>query len=311
MLVVLTGTNNFLLRQELKKLVGDFVSEHGDLALERLDGEDTDFTRASEALSSMPFLSNKKMVVLTSAANNKDLTEHIDVLLAMADDTTDFIVVEPKLDKRSVYYKTLKKQKNYHEFADPDEYSLVKWLSETAKNQGGELDANEARKLVDRVGPNQQMLANELDKLILYEPKISGQDIELLVESSPRSTVFDMLEAAFAGNTKRALELFAEQRQLRQDPQAMMALIAWQLHILAVIKFAGDRTPSQIASEARINPYVVNKSISIAKKIPSASLKKLIHETLELDIALKSEPIDAESALQNLLITIANVDTRV
>ena len=307
MITVLTGVNNFLVRNELDKLVGAFVAEHGDLALERMDGEDVDFARVSAALSSMPFLSNKKMVILSGAANNKSITERIEDLLSSADDTTDLIIVEPKLDKRSVYYKTLKKQKDYFEFAEPDESALTSWLTQAAKTQGGEISASDARNLVAKVGPNQQMLAGELEKLILYEPKISKETVDLLVESSPKSTIFDMLEAAFNGGPEKALRLFAEQRQLRQDPAGMMALIAWQLHILAVIKFAGDRSPGQIASEAHINPYVVNKSINIAKRLTVAEIKRLIHTTLELDVALKSQSIDADEALQNLLILIAEI----
>jgi len=308
MIVVLTGANNFLLRKQLREQVNAFVDEHGDLALERLDGETVDFNRVHEALSSVPFLSSKKMVILSDASSNKALTEHIDELLASADETTDFIIVEAKLDKRSVYYKSLKKQKNYNEYVEPDDYSLVKWLNEEAKARGGDLSTADARSIVDRVGSNQQLLSNELEKLILYRPKIDSEVISLLIEPSPRSTVFDMLEAAFNGRTKRALELYGEQRQLRKDPQAMIALIAWQIHILALIKVAGQRSPGEIAKEGRVNPFVVNKSISIAKRLSTQQIKDLIHETLLLDIALKSQPIDADSALKNLLLKISKIE---
>jgi DNA polymerase-3 subunit delta len=142
--------------------------------------------------------------------------------------------------------------------------------------------------------------------LLLYVPKITKQNIELLVESSPRSTIFEMLDAAFAGNSKRALKLYEEQRRQRVDPQAMLALISWQLHALALIKVAGDRSPGEIAREGGVSPYVVNKNITTAKRLTTQELKALIHETLRLDVRLKSEPIDADSALQNLLLAIAN-----
>ncbi|MCX6725151.1 MAG: hypothetical protein NTX80_01230 [Candidatus Saccharibacteria bacterium] len=283
MIVVLTGTNNFLLRKQLREQVNAFVDEHGDLALERLDGETVDFNRVHEALSSVPFLSSKKMVILSDASSNKAFTEHIDELLA-------------------------KKQKSYQEYAEPDDYSLVKWLNEEAKARGGDLSTTDARSIVDRVGSNQQLLSNELEKLILYRKKIDSDVISLLIEPSPRSTVFDMLEAAFNGRTKRALELYGEQRQLRKDPQAMIALIAWQIHILALIKVAGQRSPGEIAKEGRVNPFVVNKSISIAKRLSTQQIKDLVHETLLLDIALKSQPIDADSALKNLLLKISKIE---
>jgi DNA polymerase III delta subunit len=73
-IVILTGTNNFGLRAELQKLVAMFVAENDDMALERLDGDDASFERIQEALQSLPFLSDKKMVVLQApgiARNNR------------------------------------------------------------------------------------------------------------------------------------------------------------------------------------------------------------------------------------------------
>ena len=37
-------------------------------------------------------------------------------------------------------------------------------------------------------------------------------------------------------------------------------------------------------------------------------IKDLVHETLLLDIALKSQPIDADSALKNLLLKISKIE---
>ncbi|HXR50452.1 MAG TPA: hypothetical protein VN778_05505, partial [Verrucomicrobiae bacterium] len=64
MIVTLTGENSFSLHGELKQIVDSFVLEHGDLALERLDGEEVEFSQIYEALTSLPFLSVKKLVIL-------------------------------------------------------------------------------------------------------------------------------------------------------------------------------------------------------------------------------------------------------
>ncbi len=306
MVTILSGSNSFLLRLELKRLVDAFVSEHGDLALERLDGEAVDYNRVHEAVVSLPFLSSKKLVLVRDMGANKALTEHIADLLADVADSTDLIITESKLDKRGVYYKTLQKQLGFKDFGELDVASLAQWTTQTVTEQGGTISRSDASYLVDRIGPSQQLLAGELDKLLLYNQKITKETIDLLVEPSPRSTIFELLEAAFAGNTRRALKLYDEQRQLRVEPQAILALISWQLHILALIKTAGTRSSADIAREGGVSPYVVNKSMPIARRLSLPQLKDLIHQALELDISLKSQPIDADSALQNLLITIAS-----
>jgi DNA polymerase-3 subunit delta len=181
---------------------------------------------------------------------------------------------------------------------------LAKWLVDQAAAQGRTLESRDATYLIERVGANQQLLANEVEKLGLYDKVITKRTIDELTERAPQSTIFELLDAALAGKRKRALELYQEQRVMKVEPQQILALLGWQLHIMALVKTAGERDPSQIASEAKINPFVVRKTQGIVRNMTLAELKALIHEVLTLDIRLKSESIDADEALQNLIISL-------
>ncbi len=304
--MTLTGTNDFARTAELKKLVAAFVAEHGDFALERVDGDDADVARMRESISSMPFLTPRKMVVLRGPGKQKAWGEQIADALKGTSDSTDLIIVEPKLDKRLTYYKTLKKETDFREFNDLDANGLARWASDYAKIQGGALNANDARLLVDRVGLGQQLLQQEIDKLLAYDKQISKQSIELLTERTPQSTVFELLDAAFAGRTQQAMGLYREQRALRVEPQAIIAMLAWQLHVLALIKTAGTRTADDIAREAKLNPYVVRKSQGLVRGLPLEALKAQIARLLKLDIDLKTKSIDADEALQLYLLQLAH-----
>ncbi|HTE22378.1 MAG TPA: DNA polymerase III subunit delta [Candidatus Limnocylindria bacterium] len=303
MITTLTGANSFLLRHELNQLISDFVAEYTDMGLERLDGEEVSYDRMREALESLPFLASKKLVVLRSPGANKEFTEKAPELLSNVGDMTDVVIVEPKLDKRLAYYKFLKKNSEFKEFSDLDESSLSRWLVEQVTMQGGSLAQTDARYLVGRVAGGQQLLANELAKLLSYNPTVTRQTIDLLTDRTPQSTIFELLDAAMGGRSRQALELYQEQRAMKVEPQQIIALLAWQLHVLAVVKAAGDRDPAVIAREAKLNPFVVRKTQSLASRMNLPQIKKLIHDTLTLDIRLKSEPIDADEALQNLLAT--------
>jgi DNA polymerase-3 subunit delta len=304
-IAILTGSNSFGLRAELQKLVRSFVEEHGDMALERLDGEEAEFERIQEALQSLPFLASKKMVVLQSASANKQFVEKAENLLQELPESTDLIIVEPKLDKRSAYYKFLKKQKGYTEFNELDEHGLARWLTGLAKEKGSALSTSDASYLISRVGSNQQTLASELEKLSLYTDKIDRATIDELTAATPQSTIFQLLEAAFAGNTKRALELYAEQRALKVEPQQIIAMLTWQLHVLALLKTAQNKTPDEIARDAKISPYVVRKSASVARSLSLAQTKRLVGDLLIIDERLKSESLNADDILLNYLTTIS------
>jgi DNA polymerase-3 subunit delta len=215
------------------------------------------------------------------------------------------VIVEPKIDKRLSYFKLLKKIGDFKEFNELDGNGLTHWLVDQAKSRGGVMTISDANLLVDRIGINQQLLANELEKLLLYNPKINKESILLLTDKTPQSSIFDLLDAALNSKTELALELYIEQRQQKVEPAQIMALLAWQLHVLALIKTAGNRDTNDIASEAKINPYVVRKSTAIADKLSYDDLKKLISYVRELDHRLKSESIDPDEALTNLFIQMS------
>jgi DNA polymerase III subunit delta len=304
MILVLTGNNDFALQTELKKIKATFVKEQGDFGLEVIEAGSVDFGRLLESVNSLPFLANRRMIILLDPSTNKSIGENVDKLLEAVADTTDLIIVEPKFDKRLTLYKTFKKKTKIKDFAELDERGLSTWLSEEAKTRGGALQKADAQYLVQRVGMGQMGLHNELEKLLSYQPVITRSVIDLLTEPEPQSTVFDLLDAAFSGNPKRAIELYQDQRKQQVEPQAIMGMLCWQMHILAVVKANLKLGPSGIASAAKFNPYVVNKTLNLTRNQSLQDIKNLLKRVLDLDIRLKTESIDADEALQHLLLTI-------
>ncbi len=306
MVTTLSGGNSYALQSELQKLVSEFVATHSDIAVERLEGKEADFDRIRESLQSTPFLASRKLVVLRNPSDNKIFVNQAEQLLKELPESTDVILVEPILDKRLSYYKLLKKATIFHEFTEPDQSGLERWLNETIQKGGGSINPSEARFLVERVGINQQRLAHELDKLLLYDPKITHDTIMLLTDPTPQSTIFDLLDTAFNGNSKRTLELYRDQREQKVDMSQIIAMLTWQLRIIALIKTAAGRTFENIIKEAKLNPYTVRKSQTAASRITFDQLKKLITDLLLIDMRSKRENIDLDEALQLFLLNIAS-----
>lgn len=304
MIVTITGSNDYARRAELDKLVSAFTAEHTDMAVERLDGEEASAARMRESIQSLPFLTARKLVVLREPSKQKAFAEQITDALAAVSDTTDLILYEPKLDKRLAYYKTLKKQTDLRDFADLDANGLARWASSYAAERGGSLAIADARLLIDRIGPSQQLVRSELDKLLSYQLQITRQVIELLTERTPQSTVFELLDAAFSRDADRAFRLYREQRALRVEPQAILAMIAWQVQVLAVVKAAGTMPAEQIAKEAKLNPFVVRKTQSIARRLTLMQIKQFVADLTKLDLQLKTTAIDPDDGLQLYLLRL-------
>jgi DNA polymerase III delta subunit len=306
MITTLTGENETLRAQMQRQIVDTFVAVYGDMGLERIDGEEASYGHMHEAVQSLPFLAGRKLVVLRSPSANKEFVESFEQFLQDVAETNDVLIVEPKLDKRLSYYKRLKKDTDFKELKVLDSSALAAFAMQHVKGQGGTLSSGDARLLIERVGDNQLIVQHELDKLLAYDCAISKGTIELLTERTPASSIFELLDAAFAGNTKRAMALYHEQRALRVEPQQIIAMLVWQLHILAIAATAGNRSADEIAGQAKISPFTVRKSLPLARRIGAARLKHLIISLREFDIRLKSEPINADEVVQYYLLNVAH-----
>lgn len=314
MIATLCGDNDSERLRAAREFVANFEHDHGDMAIEQLSGEDVTYERILEAVSSIPFLCDRKLVVLRGVSLNKDFTEKFETFLSSIAESTDVLIVETKLDKRTTYYKQLQKLTEFHEFKELDANGLAQWAVAYAKEQGGALSLADARYLIQRVGDathvekrtgaDQLLLQNEIHKLLLYAPDITRQTVDLLTEENPTSRIFDLLDAAFVGNTIHMQQLYADQRAQGVEPQQLIAMLVWQLYIFAVVKAGQGRTVSDIARSARISPFVVEKAQAAMRRISLSKLRKMIRDLRELDVRSKTEGIIVDEALQYYLLTL-------
>ena len=79
-------------------------------------------------------------------------------------------------------------------------------------------------------------------------------------------------------------------------------MLSWQLHMLALVKAAGSRPPDQIAKEAKLKPFTVKKTQSLARNLSSINLKKMIQDLLALDLKLKTTATNPDEALEFYLL---------
>lgn len=299
---VLSGENAFELQKELDLLVNNFVKEHGDLALERMDGEEVTPQKLVDVVTNLPFLASKKMVVVKNVYN-KDLLEKLVEL--EVPDFTELIVVAGKLDKRASYYKKLSKLSGFKSFTKQAQVSLPQWIMDEVAGHGGKISRSDAQYLVDILGDNQMLLSSEVNKLTTYSPDVTRETIDLLCEPTPQATTFNLIDSAFTGNLERSLNLYKELRAQKVEPIKIMGLMAWQLHVLATVKMAGSRGSDQIAKDAKLNPYVVSKSKKIADGLSLKRVKYLVHTAMQLDLDMKSKSINTDDAMMLYIADIA------
>jgi DNA polymerase-3 subunit delta len=305
LILAFIGDNGPAREQAASVFIKAFVNMHGSTAVDKFNGDDVERHQLIDAISTSPFLSPRRLVIVRDLNSSKTLAEDIASICENVAGTTDLVLIEKHIDSRGKYLNNLKKVAEVREFTHLEGEALTEWVIEQANSLGGKISYKLAQSLVDRVGTNHQLLVSELQKLILYDKNISQENIELLTTHTPQSSVFAMLDAAFAGNISKALKLYKEQRAQGMEPQAILGMISWQLNILAIVKTAGDLSPNDIASQAKISPFVVRKNQNNAKRITTRQLAGLLEQAIKTDMMLKRTTIKPDDALQSLIMAFA------
>lgn len=303
MITSLVGPNAFLKLKKLKELKSAFAEKYGLDNIENVNGEALEKEQLPNLLQGGSLFSANRMVVIKNLSGNKDTSEALLNFVDKIPEDISVILVEGSLDKRTVYYKGLKKSTDFNEFEEPKEPELSRWVAEYVKAQSGEIAVSDARLLVDYVGENQERLANEIEKLVAYEPKITKETIEELVERRPQNTVFELLDAVLGGNKKRAQELLKKLEQAYEDPFQIANLLIWQIQVLAIVKSAGERADSEIAKDTKFNPFVISKTKRLARNINRNELRGIIQKTADMDLQIKLSKAEPWHVIEHTILS--------
>ena len=304
MIILLTGTNSFAIRQTLDTLVTNFLNKNGAHALERVDGESFDALRLPELLQGASLFASERLVLLRDASKNKLLWEALGEWTDRVPKEVVLVLIESAPDKRTRTYKQLQKHDRLQDFADMSEPELVRWAVKAAAEYGATLDTSAAQHLVRQVGTDQWRLSNELQKLSAYSSAITMQSIDALIEPSPHATAFELLDAALAGNTAKTRQILARLKA-SEDPYKLFGLLVSQVQTLALVAAAQGKAAEVIAKEAGVHPFVVRKMQSAARRIQGSRLTEVIAAVARTDTQMKSTGLDPWLLLEQCLGNIS------
>ena len=298
MITTLFGKNTFMVQQTARQRIAAAEEQKGQHGVEQFDAAELSTQQLKGALTSINMFAPERLVVLRNIGANKVLLADLDIILPEAAPGVDIlIVVDGELDKRTKAYKFLKQSSEFLEMAPPTEAALVQWVQDYAKTAGGTVTAQNARFLVSYGGQEQWKLANDIEKLVLFNTDISEETIKNLVEPDLQANTFNLLDSALLG-AKDWRKLF-QQLQQSTDAYEFFGLLIWQIHAVALA--ATSSSPQQLA-EAKLAPFVAQKSKQLAQKWGRERVEKTVRIIADLDVQLKSTGEDPWLLIERALV---------
>ncbi|MCA9350223.1 DNA polymerase III subunit delta [Candidatus Nomurabacteria bacterium] len=307
MIYLFSGDNYFLRDQAVGDFINAYISKHGELAVEKILGEEVKEENLSDIILAQPFLTTRRLFKINNLSANKYVFERFVERASELAETTDVLLVEDSLSSKLTSVKKLKQLADVRTFNNIGFEDLSLWLSNFFNSQGKDVEPNLIDYLIARVGENQQLLDSEAKKLVLVD-FIDKSIIDNMTEASPTSSIFSLLDAVLAGQTKKALNIYSDQRALGKEPQAILGMVSWQLMNMALVfNKPSDLSIDEAASQAKISPFVFRKTKQASSQLSRTKLEKAFELAIETDYSIKRSSVNPNGAVENLVVSLTKL----
>jgi len=210
-------------------------------------------------------------------------------------------------DKRQKLYKLLTKACQMAELKPPRGGELNRWVIERAEKLGGSIDGGAAAHLVYLAGSDLQTLDSELAKLVNYSEKIDRQAVDELAVRTLQAGIFDLVDAAADGETRRALQLVEDLYTGNADTPYLLQMLARQYRLLFQVLHHKSRGlgSGQVEKEMGLHPYVFSKLWKQAARVDQQHCARALQELADADYQFKTGYPSGLVLLQSVLLKTA------
>lgn len=300
MIILVTGENSFENDRTVREIVSSF-----DGVPERIDGSELEIKQLPDLLMGATLFASKRLVIIKNLSENKPIwSDFIDWLPRISDDV-QVVLIEAKPDKRIKTYKELQKVAIIKEstlWSERDTVKAEQWVISEATRLGYSLDKKSAHKLIDRVGVDQWLLAQALEKLSVVDI-VSPEVIEELIEANPLENVFMLFESALKGDAPKIKKILTT-LEVTEDAFRLLGLLSGQAVQLAVLAIS-DKPSAEVAKDMGVHPYALSKLAPAAKKLGRSGAKKVVTAFAEADTVAKTSATDPWLLVERALIKVA------
>ena len=251
-----------------------------------------------------------------SQASKDFLTWLADYLPTMPETTVLVFNESKKISARNPVLKAIQKLGDRGEvvlFETPQlrRGELTRWVAQHARKMGVRLKPGVAEALANFIGPNLRIIHSELEKLAIYagDRPVSLDDVRLLCPYAKEASIFDMVDALGNRRTPVAFRLLAQMRNQGAHPLYLLTMIVRQYRILLQVKDYMNQGMklNDIASALKLHPYPTEKAMRQARGYTLDQLQRIYDRLLETDVAIKTGKLEANLALDMLVVELARV----
>lgn len=298
MLKLIHGENTFASEVALKDIIRNVDHQNipGDSAR---NISDLIFSSSNLSL----FSQDQKLIIIRNLSKNrkKSLMNELSEYITENHSVVNMVLFESvKFDARTKIFKTIKKYGELMECQVLNTADLQSWLSIRLRNMGIDSYPQGTLEIIERVGTNQKIIDNELEKLRLYlasekRSEFRQEDLNILTKNS-EVVIWELLDAISSRKKGLIVKIIDELFQVESDYPYLSTMLAKQLKLIYWMK-CSKITEEEMKKEFKVHPYTISKVKRYIHLFDERLIKLIYAKLTSLDFKVKQGRIDAKLGL--------------
>lgn len=317
------GPDENLIKEAIDSIINKSVDKSFmDLNLIRFDGTKVQFEDVLNACETMPFLSDKKVVVIYRAEflgekDDRESKKKFEELYKYIGNLPPYCILvmyyvfTDDREKPSANMKKLEKVCSVIKADKLKGDKLYKKVAAAFEERGKSIDKVLLKFFCDNVENNMDIIKNEVDKLISYTEgrEITKKDVVELLPQMNDEDIFDLVDFLSQKRPERAIDILNELIFRGENLAGILYMIVRQFKLLYGIKLGLDEGKNKdiLAKELRLHPYICEKLIGQSRKFSISQVRACLKLCLETEKSLKSSSSDKKIEMEMLIINTVRV----
>ena len=306
------GEERYLVNEQKEKLKNAIVDKSLEMMnVNAYDGKDIKINEVINIAVTAPFMSDKRLIVISNSGlfkdGRKDDTKRLADLVKddlTSDSDTILLFYNEVVDKRNSLYKAIKKYGYVCEISGLREDELVSWLVSYSNNR---LNRITATYFVRNIGTNMDIIVSEYDKLMAYvgDEDISNEDIDIACSRSDEINIYDMVDAIGNKKPNVALDIYNNMLFNKSEPVAIMGMVSRQFRLILKCKYlqiSKKYNSKQIAVTLKMNEFVVKKCMEQGKNFKITTLIDALKDCSKCDNDFRQGLLDIKLGLEIIIL---------
>lgn len=309
-ILVFMGTEKVVIKNKIKRAIA--MVEVDDYNLTRYDVEETPLSVALNDCLTPPFLSDKKVVVLThptfltkSGHLDKETLDYFKSFLK--DPLPQCLVIFDcsglELDDRKEEVRLLLQVAETSLTQSLDDKQFFAYILRYFSVKGIMIDRAAVSLIQSLVGSDLENAANELQKLALYcmdKKRVEEQDVYKVIIPEPEHDVFALSQAIIGGQTEKMVAEYIAQKATGKDDMTLFNMTVnsmKMLYYVLLLEHQG-KNKEDIAKILGISSGRAYYLLKDVNSMPPHRLESIIKTLADMDVKAKNGEQDISSSFE-------------